>query len=308
MRRSLVVVLLGLVTLSCSSQTTFKTPAAEDSSASFPVTLTAANGTVTVSARPQRIVSLSATSTEMLFAIDADEQVVAVDDQSNYPPEVPKTKLSGYQPNTEAIAAYQPDLVVFAGDVKGFEASLSSLRIAALRLPAAKDLDEVYSQIEQLGKATGHPASARALIDKMRIDIGQIAASAPKFDTPPTFYHELDSTHFSVTSSTFIGKVYSLLGLRNIADPADKKATGYPQLSAEFIIQADPDLIFLADTKGGAQSKASVAKRPGWDKITAVESGHVIELDDDIASRWGPRIVDFLRIVAGSLEELEKAA
>lgn len=307
MRRSLVVVLMGLVTLSCNSQTP-KSPTAEDSSARFPVTVTAANGAVTISARPQRIVSLSATSTEMLFSMEAGEQVVAVDDQSNYPPDAPKTKLSGYQPNIEAIAAYQPDLVVFTGDVKGFEASLEKLKIVALWLPAAKDLDEVYSQIEQLGMATGHPASARALIKKMRTDIDEIVASAPKFDTAPTFYHELDSTHFSATSSTFIGKVYSLLGLRNIADPADNKASGYPQLSAEYVIKSNPELIFLADTKCCGQTAETVAKRPGWSTIAAVKAGHVVELDDDIASRWGPRIVDFLRVVVDSLEELDKAA
>lgn len=307
MRRSLVVVLLALVSVACNSQAT-KSPSAQDSSAAFPVTVTAANGAIMVGARPQRVVSLSATSTEMLFAIDAGKQVVAVDDQSNYPPEAPKTTLSGYQPNVEAIAGYRPDLVVLAGDVKGLEASLAKLKIVTLQLPAAKDLDEVYSQIEQLGKATGHPASAAALIGRMRTDIDRIVASAPKLDSAPTFYHELDNTYFSVTSTTFIGTVYSLLGLRNIADAADKKATGYPQLSGEYIIQADPDLIFLADTKCCQQSPATVAKRAGWNKLAAVKSGHVIELDDDIVSRWGPRIVDFLRIVAGSLERLEKAA
>lgn len=307
MRRSLVVALLCLVSVSCSTQAV-KTPSAQDSSASFPVTVTAANGAVTISARPQRIVSLSPTSTEMLFAVDAGKQVVAVDDQSNYPPQAPKTKLSGYQPNVEAIAGYQPDLVVFTGDVKGFESSLAKLQIVALRLPAAKDLDEAYAQIEQLGKATGHPATAAALIDRMRKDVARIVAAAPKLDSAPTFYHELDNTYYSVTSNTFIGKVYSLLGLRNIADPADKQATGYPQLSAEYIIQADPDLIFLADTKCCQQSAATLAKRAGWSDIAAVEGGHVVELDDDVASRWGPRIVDLLRVVADSLEKLENAA
>lgn len=308
MRRSLVAALLCLVSVSCSSQTPTKSLTSQDASASFPVTLNVANGPVTISARPQRIVSLSATATEMLFAIDADAQVVAVDEQSNFPPEAPKTKLSGYQPNTEALARYQPDLVVLSGDVKGFEASLRKLKIAVLRQPAAKDLEEVYTQIEQLGKATGHPASAAALIENMRRDIEQIASAAPKLDTAPTYYHELDSTHFSVTSSTFIGKVYSLLGLRNIADPADNKAGGYPQLSAEFIIDADPDFIFLADTKCCDQTRTTVAKRPGWSRLTAVKSGRVVELDDDIASRWGPRIVDFLRTVADSLEDFETAA
>jgi iron complex transport system substrate-binding protein len=87
------------------------------------------------------------------------------------------------------------------------------------------------------------------------------------------------------------------LGLQNIADPADDSGFGYPQLSAEFILEADPDFIFLADTVCCRQSAATLAERPGWDTLAAVRNGRVIELDDSVASRWGPRIVDFLRIV-----------
>jgi iron complex transport system substrate-binding protein len=110
-----------------------------------------------------------------------------------------------------------------------------------------------------------------------------------------SFYHELDDTYYSVTSSTFIGQLYELVGLRNIADSAKGAGGGYPQLSGEYIIEADPDLIFLADTKCCGQSQATVAARPGWDRIAAVERGNVVPLDDDVASRWGPRVVDLLQ-------------
>ena len=121
---------------------------------------------------------------------------------------------------------------------------------------------------------------------------------------PLTYYHELDPTYFSATSKTFIGQVYSLLGLKNIADPADADGSGYPQLSAEAIIAANPDMVFLADTKCCQQTAQTVAARPGWNVITAVKDGGVVPLDDDIASRWGPRIVDYLRSVAAAVNQV----
>ncbi|HJT37726.1 MAG TPA: ABC transporter substrate-binding protein [Actinomycetota bacterium] len=261
-----------------------------------------------IASKPSAIVSLSPTATEMLFAIGAGAQVKAVDDQSNYPPQAPKTKLSGFQPNVEAIASYQPDLVVISGDVPGLSSSLTKLSIPVLVEPAAKTLDDTYAQIMQLGQATGNVKNADDLVASMKSRINAIVASLPKFASPPTYYHELDNTYFTATSKTFIGSVYGLLGLKNIADPADKKASGYPQLSAEYIIQANPQIIFLADTKCCGQSAETVAKRPGWNQIAAVRDGHVIALDDDVASRWGPRIVDFLQTVANALKELKQAA
>ena len=305
MRRTLSGVLLAIVVIACGDAR----PAGvqPEANGTFPVTIAASNGAVTIAAKPAKIVSLSPTATEILFAIGAGRQVVAVDDQSNFPATAPKTTLSGYEPNIEAIVSYQPDLVVFANDIKGLATSLKGVSIAALLQPAATTLDDTYKQITQLGEATGHVAEARTLVTRMRKDIDTIVASATSTGETPSYYHELDSTYFSVTSRTFIGTVYSLLGLRNIADPADKQASGYPQLSPEFIIEADPDLIFLADTKCCGQSATTVAARPGWSGIAAVRSGGVIALDDDIASRWGPRIVDLLRAVADAVRTAKAA-
>jgi iron complex transport system substrate-binding protein len=110
-----------------------------------------------------------------------------------------------------------------------------------------------------------------------------------------------------VTSDTFIGRIYGIFGLRNIADGAKGAGSGYPQLSAEHIIESDPDLIFLADTKCCGMTSAKVAARPGWGGLSAVTAGHVYELDDDVASRWGPRIVELVRTVARAVEQLEGA-
>ncbi|MGH9282583.1 MAG: ABC transporter substrate-binding protein, partial [Acidimicrobiales bacterium] len=190
---------------------------------------------------PRRIVSLSPTATEMLFAIGAGDQVVAVDDQSNYPAEAPKTDLSGFKPNVEAIAAHQPDLVVISDGGGELEATLAKVKIRTLAAPAAASLDDTYEQLRQLGDATGHRDEADKVVARMRKDIESITASIPAGAKGATYYHELDPSYFSATSKTFIGSVYALLGLENIADAADAEGGGYPQLSAEYIVQADPD-------------------------------------------------------------------
>jgi iron complex transport system substrate-binding protein len=273
------------------------------------VTITESTGaTVTITKQPHRIVSLSPTATEMLFAVGAGSQVVAVDDQSNYPAGAPMTKLSGFQPNIEAIAAYTPDLVVASDDTAGLVHGLGALNIPILIEPAAKNMSDSYLQIEQLGVATGHGADAALLEKKMRSDLASIVASLPKPAKPLKVYHELDDTYYSATSATFIGQVYALLGLKNIADGATAAAPDYPQLSAEYIVSSSPDLIVLADTKCCHQDINTVSARPGWRSIAAVKSGQVIGVDDDIASRWGPRVVDFLRAIAPHVKQLETQA
>jgi iron complex transport system substrate-binding protein len=141
----------------------------------------------------------------------------------------------------------------------------------------------------------------------MKSDIEEILAEVPAGAEPLTYYHELDSTYFSVTSSTFIGQLYELAGLTSIADAADADGSGYPQLSAEYIVEQDPALIFLADTECCEQSIETVATRPAWDQLTAVTSGNVVELSDDVASRWGPRVVDLLRTVVGAAQAARAA-
>jgi iron complex transport system substrate-binding protein len=274
---------------------------------SFPVTVEGTNGEVTIDDRPVRIVSLSPTATEDLFAIGAGDQVIAVDDQSNFPPEAPITDLSGFEPNVEAIAGYQPDLVVFATEPGDLGSSLEALGVTALQLDAAPTLEVAYDQMEQLGLATGHAAEAEALVVDIRSQVDELVAGADP-SAGLSFYYELDDTYYSATSKTFIGQLFELLGLENIADAAGKGSGGYPQLSAEYIIEADPDLIFLADTKCCGQSPESVAQRPGWDEIAAVTHGGVVPLDEDVAQRWGPRVVELVGEIAAAAETAEAAA
>lgn len=250
--------------------------------------------------RANRIVSLSPTATEMLFAIGAGHQVVAVDNDSNFPKNAPRTSLSGLEPNVEAIAKYRPDLVVITYDPHGFAKSLASLGIKVLYQPAAVNLDASYAEIEQLGALTGHASGAARLVREMRAGISAAVAAAPHFSGHPTFYYELDPTFYSVTSSTFIGQLFKRFGLHDIADKAKGASSGYPQLSDEYIVKSNPAMIFLADTICCHQSQRTVGARAGWHAIRAVHLGDVFALNDDIASRWGPRVV----ILA---EDIEKA-
>jgi len=251
-----------------------------------------------------RIISLSPTATEDLFAIGAGPHVVAVDDQSNYPKAAPHSKLSGYTPNAEAVAAYHPDLVVVSYDANHIVAALGKLGIKVLIQPTAPTLAEAYRQILELGKATGRTASAQAVVSRMKKQIAAIAASAAHPASPITVYHELEPDLYSATSKTFIGRLYALLGLKNIADAADKTGSGYPKLSAEYVIASKPQLIVLADTVCCSQTASTLGSRPGWGTIPAVTGNGVLPVSDDIASRWGPRVVDFLRVVAARAKEL----
>jgi iron complex transport system substrate-binding protein len=271
----------------------------------FPVTITAGNGKVTIDKRPQRIVSLSPTATETLFAIGAGGQVVAVDDQSDFPKSAPRTSLSGYTPNVEAIVAYRPDLVVAAFDPKDLVAALTRLGVPVILHKPAGTLPGAYQQIRQLGRVTGHGEAAGALTRRMRDRIDRIVAARRGPATGATVYHELDPSLYSATSDTFVGRVYALFGLRNIADKAPG-GSDYPQLSPEYVISANPQLIVLADSVCCGQTAKTVAARPGWSNIAAVRSGSVVRLDDSIASRWGPRLVNLVRAVGTALERLAR--
>jgi len=295
LRRSLIAVAALVAALSLTALAA----AGPVRRAAFPITVHAGNGDVVIKARPTRIISLSPTGTEDLFAVGAGSQVIAVDNDSDYPKQAPRTDLSGLTPNVEAIAAYNPDLVVVSND-GGLVAQLQKVGLTVLLEPAAANLAQAYDEIRQLGEATGHTEQAAALVGSMERQLTALIRSVPKKSRHLTVYHELDQTYYSVTSATFIGRIYQLFGFRNIADGADPTGSGYPQLSAEYIIARSPDIVVLADTVCCGQNAKTVAARPGWQNVSAVRHNRVIAVDDDVASRWGPRVVEFARIVAAA--------
>jgi iron complex transport system substrate-binding protein len=250
---------------------------------------------------PESIVSLSSTGTEMLFAIGAGDQVVAVDEFSTYPPEAPVTDLSGFTPNLEAIIGYEPDLVVISFDPGELVSGLQAVDVPTLLLPTAASLNDSYTQLEVLGVATGHIGEAAEVVSRMQADIDEIVATTT-IPAGLSFYHEVDATLYSPTSNSFLGQIYALLGLTNIADEADD-GSGFPQLSSEHIVSQDPDMIYLADVDFGV-TPDSLEERPGWAEMTAVQNGAIIPLDSYLASNWGPRVVELLETIAESVTAL----
>lgn len=283
-------------TTSADSTTTTEGPA------DFPVTVADDLREVTVEERPEAIVSLSSTATEMLFAIGAGEQVVAVDEFSTYPPEAPITDLSGFTPNVEAILGYEPDLVVISFDPADLQSSLDAVGVPSIVLHTATSLNDSYRQLEVLGAATGHVAEAAMMVAMMQADIDAIVSGAGSVEGL-SFFHEVDETLFAASSTSFLGQVYAMFGLENIADGVeDEGGRGFPQLSSEYIVAEDPDLIFLADADFGVTPE-SLAERPGWDGMKAVQDGAIIEVDTYLSSNWGPRVVEFVQLVADALSQ-----
>jgi iron complex transport system substrate-binding protein len=307
MKRVLTAALVAaalLITGGCSGskkdgQPTTRPPV---SSTAYPVTV----GNLKLTRQPVKIVSLAPTATEMLYAIGAGPQVVAVDGQSDYPSTAPRTKLSGYKPNAEAIAAESPDLVVLSDDIDKIVAQLGKLKIPVFVMPAAISMDDTYREIGQLGALTGHVTEAEALHQQMTSQINKIVQGAPSRANRLSYYYELDPTLYTVTSKTFIGSIFAMFGLVNVADAADPTGAkgGYPQLSQEALVKSNPDTIFLADSKCCQQTVATVAARKGWSTITAVKTKQIFPLDDDIASRWGPRTVDLVQAVADAVAKV----
>jgi len=256
---------------------------------------------------PKRIISLSPSATEILYAIGSGKQVIAVDDLSNYPSEAPITKLSAFNPNVEALLNYKPDLIILNADAtKALEvkAALEKLKIKVILERAPKTLREAYLEITALGRATGKISGAQSVVSDMKRKIAA-AVKSGRTSKKISFFHELDNSLYTATSDTFIGKVYKDFNLINIADPAaTADSAGYPQLQSEFVIKSNPKIVFLADAQYG-ESLATLTKRPGWSGIAAVKNQNVVSLPDDIPSRWGPRLVDFYQFIADAIAKVK---
>jgi len=291
---AVAVTALTLGVAGCGSDAADKPSSSGSSAASaaFPVTV----GPLTLAKQPQHIISLSPTATETLFDIGAGKQVVAVDDQSNFPPEAPKSDLSGFKPNVEAIAGKKPDLVVLSDDMDKIVEQLGKINIPVYLAPAAKNLDGAYRQWSDLGRLTGHAAEADDVVKRAKDDIAKLVKDAPKKSL--TYFYEVSPDGYSAASNTLVGSLFTQLGLKNVADAV---GGDYPQLNAEAVVKANPDLIFLADTKCCQQTPDTVKARAGWGSITAVQKNQVYPLDDDIASRWSPRVVDLVRTIVGDV-------
>ena len=245
------------------------------------------------------IVSLSPTATETLFALGAGGLVKAVDNLSSYPPSAPRTDLTGATPDIDKLMAFGPEIVVLSDDRAGTAETLAARGVTVILQPPAMSLDDSYAQIRQLGAAIGKTAEAQQLVGGMQAKIAEIISKTPT--TPLRYYHERTDQFASVTSASFLGQLYGLLNLRSIADVGSVPGTREATLSAQAIIDANPDLIVLADTKCCRQTSDTLRARPGWSELTAITTNTVVIVDDDLANQWGPRIVDLLQAISGRL-------
>jgi len=262
---------------------------------------------------PTRIVSISPTATESLYAIGAGNRVVAVDSDSNYPPSAPrKSGLIAYSPNAEAIAGtYNPDLVVVPYDANKVVEQLRALGIRVVYQPTAQTLAAAYAQIAALGAATCRTSQAAALVGTMQQQIATVSKAVGTRANGLTYYDEISGppTIYAASSSSIPGQLLGLLGMRSIADSAAGAGSGFPSLSDEQVVKQSPQLIFLSDNQpaDGNVSVASVGQRPAWSTISAVKNSAVYPLNDDAASRWGPRVVDLMRQIAADVTQYTQA-
>jgi iron complex transport system substrate-binding protein len=265
----------------------------------WPVTVVDDAGrSVTVAAPPKRIVSASPSTTELAFAVGLGDHVVAVDKFSNYPPEA-KSRISigSYiKPDLETILASEPDLVL-ATDVHLAELvpALEARSVPVIVL-AAKNIEGVFLNLELLGRISGNEEAAAAVTASLHERVAAVTQRIGGAKGVRVFY-ELDPTLFTVGPGTFIDDVIRRAGGINVAAGA---TSDFPQLSAEVVIQADPEVIFLADESAGITPDA-VAKRDGWSSVAAVRARRVLTIDPDIGSRPGPRVVDALEQIAAGL-------
>ena len=279
---------------------------AQAAATKYPITVKFGGYTTTIAKKPTKIISLSPSATQILYAVGAGSQILAVDNLSNYPANAPVSEISAFEPSVEAILAKKPDLVLLSIDstkAPQIRNALVKLGIPVLMEKAPATLKDVYAENTLLAKVTDRQAGAVKLNASMAKSIKEILAKAKK-SSKIRIFHELDDTYYSVTSNTFIGKVYKDFGAVNIADAAaGADNSGYPQLSAEYLLKSDPQVIFLADAQYGVTAD-SVSKRAGWSQISAVKNKKIVELPADIPSRWGPRLVDFYKLIGASLAKV----
>ncbi len=248
--------------------------------------------------KPERIISISPSITEILFAIGAGPQVIAVDNYSTYPKHAPITSLSSIEPNMEAIATFKPDLVLLSYDIGNLVKGLNKIGIETMLLPAPADFEEILLQIKAIGQRTRNVNEANNLANKMKAEMKSLITSI-KGKSQIKVYHEIDENYYSASSNSFIGSIYEILNLINIADQADTNGHGYPKLSPEYVLSSNPEVIILPGKDSNYIYK--LKKRPGWSTIDAIREDRLLIIDPDIGSRWGPRIIDFAEIIVKRL-------
>jgi iron complex transport system substrate-binding protein len=298
LRKFLLVTLLITLMAACTPQATPTTPPTSS-------TLTFTDGLgreVALKGIPQRIIAIAPSSTEILFAVGAGNQVVGVEKFSDYPEAAKKVTNIGSafeKLNTELIVSLKPDLVL-AAQINTPEQvkQLEDLGITVYYLKNPHTLEEMYGNLETVAKLTGHEAETATLIESLKKRVAAVDAKIGPVSSRPSVFYELDSTDpskpYTAGKDTFITLLIERAGGHNIAADLDS----YPQMSLEQIVAADPTYIILGDATWGGVTPEMVASRPGWENLSAVKNGKVVPFDDNLVSRPGPRLVDGLERLA----------
>ena len=323
LRKTLILTLLLVLLAGCTPQATptvapvaTEMPATEAPATEMPATeaptepavqteLTVTDGLgreVTLNGLPQHIISLAPSNTEILFAIGAGDQVVGRDTLSDFPEEANKATDIGSTfdaLNTELIVSLKPDLVL-AAEINTPEQvkQLEDLGLTVYYLKNPLTLEEMYGNLGLVAQLTGHREEAAVLIDSLKARVAAVDEKIAPISSRPGVFYELDGTDpskpYTAGKGTFITQLIDRAGGYNIASDLE----GYPQMSLEQVVAADPAFIILGDARYGV-SPESIAQRPGWENLSAVKNGQVLPFNDDLVSRPGPRLVD-------ALEELAK--
>jgi iron complex transport system substrate-binding protein len=290
-------------TTAASAPTTVTT-AAQGSEGAFPVTLTDDNGnSVTIKSKPARIVSTAPASTEILFAIGAGDRVVGVTSLDDYPPEAKDiAKIGDFQANTEAVMALSPDLVV---GYSGNEEALAPVQKAGAPVlilnPAT--LDQIYANIDMLGKATGATGKADEVVDSIKAQVKEVTDAAAKQQFSPKVFYALDNTLWTAGPGSFVDELLKLVGATNIGSLPGSDSSGaqaYYQFAPEQLIAADPDVILLPNT--AYKSIDEFVNDPRFTKLSAVQDGHVYLINDTIVTRPGPRVGEGLKALFDAVQ------
>tara|TARA_B100000900_G_scaffold160641_1_gene136401 strand:- start:4003 stop:4851 length:849 start_codon:yes stop_codon:yes gene_type:complete len=246
-----------------------------------------------------KIVSLSTTHTEIIQSLGAENTLVGIDafSEVDFPVEV----IDAYTVTAEELVPLNPDVVIIAFDFNGIVEGLEAQEINYVLLPPARNLDDVYSQITNIGEIVNKKSEASSTIRDMKLEINRIINSSNYQDI--TVYHEIGYSYgiYSVNSESLIGEIYNLLGVTNIANSEeDPYGSGFPALSEEMVIESDPDFIVVGHSD---YLNKDLSIRDGWSDISAVQNSRVFFLEDTLASNWGTTTLQLVEVLAATFEE-----
>ena len=242
----------------------------------------------------QRVISLSTTHTEVIQVLGGESLLVGVDSFSET--ELPIEKIDAFTVTAEDLVELNPDLVVVAFDFNGIIEGLESFEITYALLPPARDFDDVYTQIEEIGILINKSDESSELVSAMQNDVEEIIQNFSSENI--TVFHEIGFTYgiYTINENSFIGEIYNILGINNVANlKEDPFGSGYPEFSEEEVLASNPNLIVVGHSD---YLNKDLSTRLGWEEITAVQSGNVFFLDENLANNWGASSVDLLNTLS----------